>query len=193
VSRLREELGGTADEELLRRFVRGEEAAFSELMRRHEDRMFALAYRITGDRSDALDATQEAFVSLFRRAASFRGDSAFSTWLYRIGMNAAYDVVRRRHPAESLPEKEPPTPASRLSMEEAAGTRSDVANALRRLPEEYREAVVLHDLADIPYDEIARLTDVSLGTVKSRISRGRRRLAELLEPSYRRDASKEQQ
>lgn len=194
MSGLGEELGQTRDEDLLRRFVSGEEAAFSELMRRYEDRMFAMAYRITGDRSDALDATQEAFVSLFRRAASFRGDSAFSTWLYRIGMNAAYDIVRRRRPSEPLPDKDTGTALSmRRSMEEAAGIRSDVASALALLPEEYREAVVLHDLADVPYDEVAKLTQVSLGTVKSRISRGRRRLAELLEPSYRPEASKEQQ
>ena len=77
-------------------------------------------------------------------------------------------------------------------MEEAAGIRSDVAGALAALPTEYREAVVMHDLGGIPYDEIATVTKVSLGTVKSRISRGRRRLAELLEPSYRPDTSKDQ-
>ncbi|MEA2508862.1 MAG: polymerase sigma-70 factor, subfamily [Actinomycetota bacterium] len=188
------ELGQASDEDLVRRFTAGEEAAFSELMRRHEDKVFAMAYRITGDRTEALDATQEAFISLFRRAASFRGESAFSTWLYRIGMNSAYDAVRRRRPTlEARPDIDHELGASETStMEEVAGIRSDIAGALALLPLEYREAVVMHDLGDIPYEEIATLTKVSLGTVKSRISRGRRRLAELLEPSYRPETSKDQ-
>jgi RNA polymerase sigma-70 factor, ECF subfamily len=185
------EIGQASDEALLRRFVGGEDAAFSELMRRHEDRVFAMAYRITGDRGEALDATQEAFIALFRRARSFRGDSAFSTWLYRIGMNAAYDVVRKRRPTvEANPDLTRDTASA--GMEEAAGIRSDVADALAALPSAYREAVVMHDLGGIPYEDIATLTKVSLGTVKSRISRGRRALAELLEPSYRPETSKDQ-
>lgn len=188
------ELDQSSDEDLVRRFVGGDEAAFSELMHRHEDKVFTVAYRITGDRSEALDATQEAFISLFRRAASFRGDSAFSTWLYRIGMNAAYDVLRRRRPTvEARPDLDQDHASPDTSdMEDVAGIRSDISDALARLPAEYREAVVMHDLGDIPYEEIAALTKVSLGTVKSRISRGRRRLAELLEPSYRPGTSKDQ-
>jgi RNA polymerase sigma-70 factor (ECF subfamily) len=194
MDRFDREIGQAPDEDLLRRFVDGDEDAFSELMRRHEDRVFAAAYRITGDRSEALDATQEAFISLFKGAKSFRGDAAFSTWLYRIGMNAAYDVVRKRRPTvEAHPDLAQETGSSgAIAMEEAAGIRSDVAGALAALPAEYREAVVMHDLGGIPYEEIATLTKVSLGTVKSRISRGRRRLAELLEPSYRPDTSKDQ-
>ncbi len=194
MDRFDREIGQAPDEDLLRRFVDGDEDAFSELMRRHEDRVFAVAYRITGDRSEALDATQEAFISLFKRAKSFRGDSAFSTWLYRIGMNAAYDVIRKRRPTvEARPDLTQELGSSgATAMEEAAGIRSDVAGALAALPAEYREAVVMHDLGGIPYEEIATLTKVSLGTVKSRISRGRRRLAELLEPSYRPETSKDQ-
>jgi RNA polymerase sigma-70 factor, ECF subfamily len=188
------EIGQASDEALLRRFVGGQDAAFSELMRRHEDRVFAMAFRITGDRSEALDATQEAFIALFRRAGSFRGDSAFSTWLYRIGMNAAYDIVRkRRSTVEADPDLTQDVASSGATdMEEAAGIRSDVAGALAALPLAYREAVVMHDLGGIPYEDIATLTKVSLGTVKSRISRGRRALAELLEPSYRPETSKDQ-
>jgi RNA polymerase sigma-70 factor, ECF subfamily len=194
MDRFDREMGQAPDEDLVRRFVGGDEDAFSELMRRHEDRVFAVAYRITGDRSEALDATQEAFISLFKRAKSFRGDSAFSTWLYRIGMNAAYDVMRKRRPTgEARPDLTQELGSSgATAMEEAAGIRSDVAGALAVLPAEYREAVVMHDLGGIPYDEIASITEVSLGTVKSRISRGRRRLAELLEPSYRPETSKDQ-
>jgi RNA polymerase sigma-70 factor, ECF subfamily len=195
MDRFDRDVGKASDDDLVRWFVEGDEAAFAELMHRHEDRMFAMTYRITGDRGDALEATQEAFISLFRRAASFRGESAFSTWLYRIGMNAAYDIVRKRKATPELhPERQEDLPSpSAAAMEDAAGIRSDVAEALARIPTEYREAVVMHDLADISYDDIASLLGVSLGTVKSRISRGRRRLAELLEPSYRAQPSKDQQ
>jgi RNA polymerase sigma-70 factor (ECF subfamily) len=152
-----------------------------------------MAHRITGDRTDALDATQDAFIALYRRASSFRGESAFTTWLCRIGMNAAYDVVRKRRPAAGTAEDLPIDPGTgSTAMEEGIGLRSDIARALGLLPPEYREAVVMHDLGDIPYEEIARLIGVSLGTVKSRISRGRRRLAELLEPTYRPGTSKDQ-
>jgi RNA polymerase sigma-70 factor (ECF subfamily) len=184
---------GIADEELLRRFVDGDESAFTELMRRHEDRVFAMTVRITGDRSDALDATQEAFISLYRRAASFRGESAFSTWLCRIALNAAYDVVRKRRPTpEARHGALEDTGPGSGGMEDRVGMRSDIAEALAQLPPEYREAVAMHDLADISYEDIATATGVSLGTVKSRISRGRKRLAEQLEPTYRAETSKDQ-
>jgi RNA polymerase sigma-70 factor, ECF subfamily len=185
---------GLSDEDLVESFVKGDEGAFAELMKRHEDRIFVMAYRITGDRGDALDATQEAFVSLFRKARSFRGDSAFGTWFYRIGMNASYDVLRRRRRApEPREEIEPEQSAfGATTMEEAIGMRSEIGTALARLPRDYREAVVMHDLGGISYDEIANITGVSLGTVKSRISRGRKRLAELLEPSYGTGTSKGQ-
>lgn len=182
----------TTDETLVRRFVDGDESAFSELLRRHEDRIFVMAHRITGDRTDALDATQDAFISLYRRAASFRGDSAFSTWLYRIGLNAAYDVVRKRRPQVEPRDDLLEDVSSGFVMEEGVGLRSDIGQALALLSPEYRDAVAMHDLGDISYEDIAQITNVSLGTVKSRISRGRRRLAELLEPTYRPEASKEQ-
>jgi RNA polymerase sigma-70 factor, ECF subfamily len=186
------ELSQVADEELVDRFVRGDEPAFTELMQRHEDRVFAMAVRITGDRSDALDATQEAFISLYRRAASFRGESSFTTWLCRIALNAAYDVVRKRRPVQEASDDLVEEDIGAEGVEGQVGMRSDIADALAQLPAEYREAVAMHDLADISYQDIAAATGVSLGTVKSRISRGRGRLAELLEPSYRAGTSKEQ-
>jgi RNA polymerase sigma-70 factor (ECF subfamily) len=194
MSRSDEPVEKASDEDLVQRFVaNGEEPAFVELMTRHEDRVFAMALRITGDRADALDAAQEAFISFFRRAASFRGESALSTWLYRIAMNAAYDVVRkRRSTPEPRQELLEPLPEGVTGMEEGVAMRSDIAHALALLPTEYRDAVVMHDLGGLPYEEIAKVTGVSLGTVKSRISRGRRRLAELLEPSYRAGTSKDQ-
>ncbi|MDP9222661.1 MAG: sigma-70 family RNA polymerase sigma factor [Actinomycetota bacterium] len=184
----------TPDEDLVRSFVTGDGSAFNELMKRHEDRIFVMAYRITGDRGDALDATQEAFVSLFRKAHSFRGDSAFGTWFYRIGMNAAYDVVRRRRrtPEPRAEIEAGPEASGATTMEEAMGMRSEIGAALAQLPPDYREAIVMHALGGFSYEEIATTTRVSLGTVKSRISRGRKRLARLLEPSYGTGTSKDQ-
>jgi RNA polymerase sigma-70 factor (ECF subfamily) len=182
------------DRALLDRFVAGDEEAFTLLMRRHEDRIFAVALRITGNRDDALEATQETFVSLFRRAGSYKGEAEPGTWLYRIGMNAARDVLRRRArlPAgdEGLARAEGRA-ASGQAVDEAAGLRVDLARALESLPIEYRDAVVMHDLGGIPYEEIARLGGVALGTVKSRISRGRRLLAGRLEPRPNANTSKD--
>ena len=174
-----------ADGDLLQDFLAGDRDAFSVLVKRHEDRLFAMALRITGNRADALDATQDAFVAAFRRARSFRGDSAFGTWLYRIGINATQDLLRkRRH--ETLKDdvgdaEEEPREAGQSRLDDAVAARVDVSRALASLPEEYREAVVMHDLGGVPYEEIALVTGTKMGTVKSRISRGRRRLAELLE------------
>jgi RNA polymerase sigma-70 factor (ECF subfamily) len=173
----------TSDEDLLRSFLDGSEAAFTELMRRHEDRIFSLAMRMTGNRADALDATQETFIQAFRKATKFRGDSAFGTWLWRIGTNACHDILRKRKrapiPAEEPAAEEIAPGAPRLDDE--VTTRLELGEALAQLSEEYREAVVMHDLGGIPYEEIATLTGVSIGTVKSRISRGRKRLGGLLE------------
>ncbi len=180
-----------SDELLLQRAAGGDQAAFSALVRRHEDRVFGIAIRITGDRADALDATQDTFVAVFRQAGSFRGDAAFTTWLYRVAVNACRDLLRKRRrlpePAEELPERGNPG----IGVEDAVNLRLDLAQALARLPEDYREAVLMHDLGAIPYDEIARITGAALGTVKSRISRGRRRLAELLEQPGHPEASKD--
>jgi RNA polymerase sigma-70 factor (ECF subfamily) len=178
------------DEDLLARLLRGESDAFDELMRRHEDRIFALALSITGDRGDALEATQETFLALWRKAASFGGRARFGTWLYRIGINAARDQVRKRTRSPLLEEDATPD-VSIGSGTESVAVRLDVARALADLPAEYREAVVMHDLGDISYEEIAHLTGVPLGTVKSRISRGRRLLAGLLEPRAQGRSSKD--
>lgn len=181
------------DADLLRASAAGDGAAFTELMRRHEDKVFSIALRILGNRSDALDATQDTFVTIFRKASTFRGEAAFSTWLYRIALNTCRDLLRRRartvplETSEAERSSQPTTP----SHETSAGNRLDLSRALVALSPEYREAVLLHDLAGVPYDEIARRTGVAVGTVKSRISRGRRKLAELMEPPEGRGASKE--
>ncbi|MEA2435416.1 MAG: hypothetical protein QOG54_2873, partial [Actinomycetota bacterium] len=130
-----------SDEVLLRAFLDGDQNAFSDLMRRHEDRVFGLAYRITGNRPDALDAAQDAFIAAFRRASSFRFDSAFSTWMHRVTLNACYDLMRKR--GRTTPEEHPEHEESRGSaaaLDDAVALRLDVSKALASLPEDYREA-----------------------------------------------------
>jgi RNA polymerase sigma-70 factor (ECF subfamily) len=183
-----------SDEALLARFVAGDDDAFELLMKRHEDRIYALAFRMTGDRADALEATQDTFIAAFRQARSFRGDAAFSTWLYRVGINSCRDLLRKR---ARLPEPvaefdEQPLGAAPAHVEEEAIDRIDLGRALADLPEDYREAVALHDLGGLAYDEIAAIASVPIGTIKSRISRGRKLLAKALEHPGRPRASKRQ-
>ena len=163
------------DEDLVRRFVSdGLSDAVDVLLRRHQDRVLGLAYRILGNRADALDASQEVFVAVFRKAASFRHQSAFTTWLYRLTVNACNDHARRR---SRLPQ---PAEAGDVASPDAIGRADDrivIAGALARLPLEQRTAVVMRDLLGLSYEEIAEATGSAVGTVKSRISRGRGALA----------------
>ena len=134
-----------------------------------------------GHPEDALDATQEAMIAVARGIHRFDGRSAFTTWLYRVATNAALDEGRRRNrrpqPVDELPE---PAASSESGVDARVGARVDVDAALARLPEEFRVAVVLRDLCDLDYAEIAEVLDVPPGTVRSRIARGRAALAEML-------------
>jgi RNA polymerase sigma-70 factor, ECF subfamily len=135
--------------------------------------------RILGDPEDALDATQEAMIAVARGIARFDHQSAFTTWLYRVATNAALDEGRRKS-RRPLPFDPPAEAAVAVSPEDAVGARLDVDAALCRLPEEFRVAVVLRDLCDLDYAEIADVLGVPAGTVRSRIARGRAALAEAL-------------
>ncbi len=189
---MRRDPGAPTDEELLAKVAGGDQAAFTVLAHRHEDKIFGLAQRVLGDRGDALDATQEILLTVFRQAGSFRGDSAFSTWLYRIGINTSRDLLRKRkrwqREGDDVGDVDPPSPAR---VDDQVTQRLDLARALDQLSDDYREPILLHDVVGIPYEEIARLTQTNIGTVKSRISRGRRKLAELLEPTPSSAASKD--
>jgi RNA polymerase sigma-70 factor, ECF subfamily len=182
------------DHDLLEAFLGGDNDAFSGLMERHEDRIFGLCLKMLHNRSDALEASQEIFITAFRRASSFRGDSAFGTWLYRIGINHCKDMLRKRRDllleTDQL-EIERVDPRQR-GIDEATALRLDLSKALAGLPDDYREAVVMHDLGGVPYEEIAAITEVPVGTVKSRISRGRSQLARLMEHAEGIDTSKDQ-
>jgi RNA polymerase sigma-70 factor, ECF subfamily len=168
------------DRDALERFRGGDARAFEELVLRHERRVYNVCLRMLGRPEDARDATQDAFISVLRRADSFRGQSAFSTWLHRIAVNACYDLLRKRQRAPLLDaepsEPGPPSP----DPAEAAAEALDVRDALLEVPPEFRAVLVLHDVQDLPYEEIAAVLDVPVGTVKSRLHRGRVALARAL-------------
>ncbi len=186
-----------SDADLLKRHVAGDRDAFGQLFLRHKDRLWAVALRITCDPEEAADALQDAMISAFRRAADFRGESAVTTWLHRIVVNAALDRLRRR-PAQTVSWSgdpgELPVPGSRSggdAAEVAAGsarahagdsvdTRLDVDAALHTLPPPQRAALVLVDMLGYPVSDAAVILGVSEGTVKSRCARGRARLVPYL-------------
>ncbi len=171
-----------SDLELLRAHAGGDPDAFGELVRRHRDRLWAVALRTLGDREEAADALQDAFISAFRAAAGFRGDSAVTTWLHRIVVNACLDRVRRkaaRH-AVALPEAGRDEPAEPRDAMAERDVSLAIEAALAQLPIEQRSAIVLVDIQGYSVAETAVMLDVAQGTVKSRCARGRGRLAVLL-------------
>jgi RNA polymerase sigma-70 factor (ECF subfamily) len=169
-----------ADDVLAAAAATGDRHALECLLERHADRIHALCRRVIAHPEDALDATQEAMIAVARGIARFDGRSAFTTWLYRVVTNAALDEGRRRsrrpQPMGTVPE----APDLRPGLDERTQARLDVDAALARLPEEFRVAVVLRDLCDLDYAEIAAVLDVPAGTVRSRIARGRAALGDLL-------------
>ena len=184
-----EERERPADEELVRLFLDGDAASFEELVRRYEPVIMNMAYRLLGNRSDAADVCQEVFVLLIRKLGSFRGEAKFSTWLYRVSLNACHDYARRsrRHvsisesPSDDLPEIEQRLADDAFDAPEASMERAEIRKAVHegiaRLPYKFKEVIYLHDLSGYNYKEVAEILDISLGTVKSRLNRARARLA----------------
>ena len=169
------------DAELLAAHVAGDAEAFAELVRRHQDRLWAVALRTLGNREEAADALQDALVSAYRRADSFRGEAAVTTWLHRIVVNACLDRVRRAKARPTVPL--PPTdPASGRDDHASVEAVLDVRAALATLPEHQRAALILVDMHGLSVAEAAAILQVAEGTVKSRCSRGRAALAPLLRP-----------
>ena len=169
--------GMEPDAALVRRAQQGERYAFEQLVRAHEARMYTLAARVLGSREDAADAVQDALVRAWLALPKFRGDARFSTWLYRIVVNAAHDVRTKRRDRLVEEPPDPVDPRDRFSEQELSG---ELQRALNGLDESYRVAVVLYDVLGCSYAEIAEMTGVPEGTVKSRIFRGRSELAERL-------------
>lgn len=172
----------TADYDLVQRFLGGDAAAFEELMAAHEDKVFSVCLRMLRDREAALDATQETFVTVLRKADRFAGRAAFSTWLYRVAMNTCYDALRRRQrrPETHLPEHHDPPDTTTGDVLDAVELRPDLEEALAALPPEFRAASILVDVEGLSLADAAETLGVPVGTVKSRVFRGRRLLAEAL-------------
>jgi RNA polymerase sigma-70 factor (ECF subfamily) len=165
-----------SDEVLARRAADGDESAFEELVVRYQDRLYTLALRVTQSEADAYDCVQEGLVSAWRGLGGFRFDARFSTWVYRIVMRKAYDVLERRaRTAEPVDE----VPA--VSVEAPLDTRLDLLSALSQLEPEFRVVAVACDVVGMSMDEAALALDLPAGTVKSRLHRARARLAETLQ------------
>jgi RNA polymerase sigma-70 factor (ECF subfamily) len=171
-----------ADERLIQAYLGGDADAFATLVRRHEATVYRLCLRVLGDADDAADAAQDALVLVARKLGTFRGDARFTTWLHRVTMNVCYDYLRaaKRRPAvRRLDDERAPAELGDPLPDhaDAVAMRRDVSAALALVPTEFRVALVLADAEDLPYDEIARVLDVPVGTVKSRVHRGRIALA----------------
>lgn len=165
----------------------GDRDALDALLRRHHERIHAVCRRLAGNEADALDATQEALIAIARGIRRFDGRATFSTWAYRVATNACLDELRRRRrrPAPGLPDDLDGSAAvvARPSTGiEGLPDRMAIDEALARMSEEFRLPVVLRDLCDLDYSEIAERLAIPPGTVRSRIARGRAQLATLLDP-----------
>jgi len=176
-----------SDATLLSRHVSGDRDAFAELVRRHRDRLWAVALRTLGDREEAADAVQDALVSAFRSAHTFRGQSAVTTWLHRITVNACLDRARKAASRRTAPVSDAERFEALLEPHESAEAPAErgelhreLAVALATLPAEQRAALVLVDMQGYPVAEAAAVLGVAPGTVKSRCARGRARLLPLL-------------
>ncbi len=171
-----------ADRELIRRYLAGDVDAFETLMAAHENRVFSICLRMLRDRDAALDATQDTFLTVFRKADRYKEQAAFSTWLYRVTVNTCYDHLRRekRKRTEPMPEHfEPDDPRSGDPLH-AVELRPDIEEALGRIPPEFRAATILVDLGGMSLEGAADTLEIPIGTVKSRVFRARRLLAEEL-------------
>ena len=163
------------DRDLMAAHVAGDRDAFAELVRRHQGRLWAVAVRTLRDPEEAADALQDALVSAYRNARSYRGEAAVTTWLHRVVVNACLDRVRRAKARPSVPMPEHDLP-QRGDDHARTETRLDVGAALARLPEHQRAALSLIALEEFTYEEAAKVLDIPIGTLMSRLARGRETL-----------------
>jgi RNA polymerase sigma-70 factor (ECF subfamily) len=184
-------LSSTPDLDLAQRHRYGDAAAFEEVYRSHAKMVFNLTLRMAGNVEEAEDLTQEIFLRIHRHLGRFNGRSTLKTWIYRVTLNYCRSKLgRRRYPTQPLAEENEGEGAELvdtgrspedLTLAHDAGRQ--VAEALRQVKPRFREAVVLRDLQGLSYEEIAEILDIRIGTVRSRIARGRERLRVLLEKS----------
>jgi len=175
-------------DDLIKRCQNGEESAFEELIRANQNKIYAVCLNIVGNETDALDCAQETFIKIYKNIKKFRGDSAFSTWAYRLATNSCLDFLaaKKRHTSASIDDE---GGAANYITDGSAGVEETVLSkieaeevraAINNLPEDARVAITLRDIRGLAYEEIAEILGVAAGTVKSRISRARALLAERL-------------
>ena len=196
-----------ADTALVARLVARDEQAFNAVVRAYQRRVFALLFRMLGNRAEAEDLAQEVFVQVFKAIGSFRGESKLSTWIYRIAVNLSKNrtkYLRVRHageqdPLDSVAERVPLADAKRANVayvarpdDMVAGKQMEriVRDAILQLEPSFRECLVLRDVEDLSYEEIGSITGLAEGTVKSRIHRARAQLKELVEQALGEAGSK---
>lgn len=190
----RQPLSELTDRELLAAHIDKNPEAFNELVSRHRDRLWSVALRTTGDPEEAADAVQDALISAFRRAEQYRGEAAVTTWLHRIVVNASLDRMRRRavRPTSPLPDhfdnNSVEIPETRDLLTERENW-IEISHALSELPQDQRDAVVLVDVEGYSVDDAAKVLNCPSGTIKSRCSRGRAKLAERLGHLRNQDAT----
>jgi len=186
--------GRADDRDLVERSTRGDREAFGVLVRRHQDRVFNLAYHVVRNREDALDVAQDAFVKAFSSLSSFKGEASFTTWMHRIVVNLAIDCLRRRRRGEPSGYDD-----RRVLSEEASASfvasddpetvletrqvRSLLGRGIQALPPAHRAVLVLREIEGLSYEEIGRVVGCSLGTVMSRLFYARRKLQKVLQPN----------
>ncbi|HIU42689.1 MAG TPA: sigma-70 family RNA polymerase sigma factor [Candidatus Ventrousia excrementavium] len=194
-----------SEQDIVRRARAGDERAFEELVTTYEKKIYHISLRYTGNEHDAMDVTQEVFLRVFRFLPQFQEESRFSTWLYRIAVNASLDFLRRRSPAGELSLDDPDEEGLTLEVSdpryqpeaqlESAELRQAICDGIEALPPRMREIVILRDISGLSYEEIGEVLGIEQGTVKSRLSRARSRLATFLTGKgnhSRKSASKEQ-
>lgn len=187
-------MGPIGDEELVRHFLAGDRHAFSQIVRKYQDRVFSICFRWLGDREFAQEIAQDVFIAIFKSLANFRGDCQLSTWIFRVTINHCKNarLYRKRRawekhePIEGTPHDDD-RPRELPSNEPSADSRAIrtdaeqlVSEGLAALTEEHRQIIILRDIEDLDYDEIAEILSIPRGTVKSRLHRARAELAEVL-------------
>lgn len=190
------------EKKLIQKAKAGDNKAFEELIEEHFKKIYNIAYRMTGNPDDASDMTQEVMIKLFRNIGSFKGDSKFSTWVYRVATNTCLDELKKqkRHSHTSLNaefdtgegeltydvEDTAPTPEEATEKKEL---RHTVAAAIQKLSPDHKAAIILRDIKGFSYDEIAKVLKCSEGTVKSRLNRARAALKEILKKDFNFDGT----
>lgn len=182
------------DLNLIEAFKAGDEAAFTQLVKKYQQQVFNLLFHYAGRKEDIEDLAQEVFIKVYTHLATFETRAAFRTWLYRIAINVSIDHARKRKlrrmlsldgltewARERVAFKSAQMPSPQIAAEQS-DLDQHLQRGLERLPEDFRKALVLRDMEGLEYDEIATITGWSLGTVKSRLFRGRQRLREFLKP-----------